>query len=195
MPEAAKISQAFPDGPRNQERSLEPSQNEKGTDDVETKSLSGSSSATTVVGDGDAAAPKTTDSKEENDPQAAPTETEKKSSKSTKTEEKTDQKATKGWINRGPFRIIKRKIEDKPKKYVNWYDLTLREKYEYRKQFLFQYLRETKACLPHVKRLFLAIYRISPWRAAVLLMLNVVNGLVPAMTLQTQGRFIILVLS
>jgi hypothetical protein len=188
------MDQALPDRAVEQ-GSLAPSQNEKGNDDAETRSHSGSSSASTVVGDGDAGAPKTMHSKEENDLQTVATENKDKSSNSTKAERKADPKAAKGWKNRAPFRIIQRKIEDNPKKYVNWYDLTLREKHEYRKQFLFQYFRETKACLPHVKRLFLAIYRISPWRAAVLLMLNVVNGLVPAMTLQTQGRFIILVLS
>lgn len=184
------MAQTLPDGVVKQEIA-----SDKGTDGVETRTQSGSSSAATVVGNGDAGEPKTMDSKEENDAQAVPTESKETTSKSDKTERKTDPKASKGWLNREPFRIVKRKIEDKPKKYVNWYDLTLREKYEYRKKFLFQYLRETKACLPHVKRLFLAIYRISPWRAAVLLILNVVNGLVPAMTLRTQGRFIILVLS
>jgi hypothetical protein len=189
MQESGKMAQTLPDGVVKQEIA-----SDKGTDGVETRTQSGSSSATTVVGDGDAGEPKTMDSKEENDAQAVPAGKET-TSKSDETERKIDPKASKGWLNREPFRIVKRKIEDKPKKYVNWYDLTLREKYKYRKKFLFQYLRETKACLPHVKRLFLAIYRISPWRAAALLLLNVVNGLVPAMTLRTQGRFIILVLS
>ena len=37
------------------------------------------------------------------------------------------------------------------------------------------------------------IYHISPWRAVVILALNVVNGLLPAMTLRTRGSFIMLV--
>ena len=37
------------------------------------------------------------------------------------------------------------------------------------------------------------IYRISPWRAAVVLTLNIVSGLLPALTLQTRGNFILMV--
>jgi hypothetical protein len=37
------------------------------------------------------------------------------------------------------------------------------------------------------------IYRISPWRVVMLLALNIVSGLLPALTLQARGNFMSMV--
>jgi hypothetical protein len=193
MADSGKAAQVLSERGTEQESKLTTPTKGKGKNKVEVDALSTSSSTETLVQDDETEVPKTNGSTAEKDPEAAAAKKKKKSSKSSKKEGKKDHKVPTGWLNRDPFRIIARRTDEKPKKYVHWNELTISEKYLYRKQFLFEYLRETRACLPHVKRLFLAIYRISPWRAMALLALNVVNGLVPAMTLKNQGRFIILV--
>lgn len=103
-------------------------------------------------------------------------------------------KIQKGWDDTPPFSTRKNTDQTVQKKCVSWYELTLREKYEYRKKFLHEYFSETRACLPYVKRLFLTIIRISPWRGVVLLILNAMNAFLPALSLKAQGDFLILVL-
>jgi hypothetical protein len=193
MGDSEKTVQALSEAVKKPENKLISPKKEKEKDNMEVDALSTSSSAETLVQDGQTEAPKTDESNAEKDPESAEAKKKKKPSKSAKKEVKKEHKVPTGWLHRDPFRIITRKSDEKPKKYVHWNELTLHEKYLYRKQFLFEYFRETRGCLPHVKRLFLAIYRISPWRAVALLALNVVNGLVPAMTLKNQGQFIILV--
>ena len=78
-------------------------------------------------------------------------------------------------------------------KYTYWDDLTLKEKLEFRKSFLKLYLTETKQCIPYVRKFFMMIYRISPWRVVMLLALNIVSGLLPALTLQARGNFMSMV--
>ena len=108
--------------------------------------------------------------------------------------EKSQRKPLTGWRDEYPFDIMERKNQkDFERPWISWSKLTLREKYEYRKHFLREYISETRKCLPYVKRLFITVYRISPWRATLLLFLNLVNGLLPAMTMQTKGNFLILV--
>jgi len=103
-------------------------------------------------------------------------------------------KKVRGWLDRPPFTVVDEDdSEELLKKYTFWSDLTWREKYAYQKEFIRQYLSETKACLPYVRRLFLMIYRISPWRAVTILVLNIVNSFLPALSLQTRGSFILLV--
>jgi len=105
-------------------------------------------------------------------------------------------KLAKGWRDEYPFDVMERENRKRLEKtWISWSKLTLREKYEYRKRFLQEYISETRKCLPYVKRLFITVYRISPWRATLLLFLNLVNGLLPAMTMQTKGSFLILVSS
>lgn len=99
-----------------------------------------------------------------------------------------------GWPNRPPFKIVTRDDKDELfKKYTFWSDLTWREKYEYQREFLRLYLSETKQCLPYVRQLLSMIYRISPWRAVVILVSNLVDGFLPAIKLRTRGSFIIMV--
>jgi len=108
--------------------------------------------------------------------------------------EKDDPKKRQGWPAKTPFTHgVRGSSREQLKEYTFWSDLTLEEKIAYRKEFLREYLSETKKCLPYVRKLFMMIYRISPWRAAVILVLNVVNGLLPALTLQTRGSFILMV--
>jgi hypothetical protein len=108
--------------------------------------------------------------------------------------EKDDPKKRQGWPARVPFSHgVAGSSREKLKEFTFWSDLTLEEKIAYRKEFLREYLSETKKCFPYVRKLFVMIYRISPWRAAVILVLNVVNGLLPALTLQTRGSFIVMV--
>jgi hypothetical protein len=107
---------------------------------------------------------------------------------------KDEPKKDQGWPDRTPFSHgVGGSSREKLKEFTFWSDLTLQEKIAYRKEFLREYLSETKKCFPYVRKLFMMIYRISPWRAAVILMLNVVNGLIPALTLQTRGSFILMV--
>jgi len=111
-----------------------------------------------------------------------------------KEEEKV--KKVRGWPERAPFfqnhvDMQKKWLEDS----VFWSDLTWQEKMQYRKAFLREYLSETRRCLPYVQKLFLMIYRISPWRAIAVFALNIINGLVPAINLHTTGDFMSLVFS
>jgi hypothetical protein len=107
--------------------------------------------------------------------------------------DKPPRKPKKGWRDVPPFNIEKRSSRNSKRDWIAWSELTLREKYEYRRQFLVEYFSETRKCLPYVKKLFVTVYRISPWRATLLLFLNLVNGFLPALTLQTKGSFLILV--
>lgn len=104
-----------------------------------------------------------------------------------------DIKPRRGWPERVPFRTKIRSSQSILQKHIFWSELTFKEKYLYRREFLTQYLSETKQCFPYVRKLFIMIYRISPWRVVMLLVLNIVNGFVPAMTLQTRGSFIVMV--
>jgi len=106
-----------------------------------------------------------------------------------------DGKKIQGWPSRPPFCTLHQDpIEELLEKYTFWSDLTWREKYEYQKEFLRLYLSETRQCFPYVRRLILMIYRISPWRAIVMLVVNIVKSFLPALRLQTRGSFILLVI-
>ena len=102
-----------------------------------------------------------------------------------------------GWPSRRPFYNVldKRGLEDElsEKNSVYWSDLTLVQKMAWRKAFLREYLAESRKTLPYIKKFFLMIYRISPWRAILLFAMNVVKGLLPAVILQTRGNFILMV--
>jgi hypothetical protein len=102
-------------------------------------------------------------------------------------------KLPRGWPERAPFRIKIRSSQSIVQKCTFWSELTLEEKLSYRREFLAQYLSETKKCIPYVRKLFIMIYRISPWRTVMILILNIVNGLLPAVTLQTRGSFMMMV--
>jgi len=104
-----------------------------------------------------------------------------------------DLKPPQGWPERTPFRTKIKSSQRILDKYIFWSELTLEEKLSYRREFLTEYLSEIKKCFPYVQKLFIMIYRISPWRAVMILVLNIVNGLLPAITLQTRGSFIIMV--
>ena len=111
-------------------------------------------------------------------------------------EEKDDPKKRRGWPSRSPFHCSSRESrtsENPDEKKIYWNELTWNQRIAWRKAFLREYLSEAKKCLPHVQRLFVMIYHISPWRAVVVLALNVVSGLLPALTLQTRGNFIMMV--
>jgi hypothetical protein len=119
-----------------------------------------------------------------------------KASETTKEIKDDDPEDRLGWPSRPPFQKATRKsIKDWMKEHTFWSDLTWEEKMAYHKQFLMQYISETRKCFPYVRKLFLMIYRISPWRAVIILVLNAVNGLLPAMTLRTRGSFIMLVIT
>jgi hypothetical protein len=169
-------------------------------DNMETASLSSTSSSMTLVADGHAKSSsstvETSNAKTDGSPPAETPAAPAKESESTNKEpnEKEDPKKETGWLNRKPFSIQSQAWMSSEKNCISWYELTLREKYEYRKKFLLQYFSETKACLPYVKRLFFTIVRISPWRGAALLFLNVANAVLPAMALRAQGDFLIQVL-
>ena len=110
-------------------------------------------------------------------------------------EEEDDPKKRRGWPSRPPFSKNPEKnstSKDQLADRIYWGELTWKQKIAWRRAFLREYLAETKSCLPHVRKLFLMIYRISPWRAIVVFALNVVSGLLPALTLQTRGNFIIM---
>src|SRR5438045_2039369 len=113
-----------------------------------------------------------------------------------KDNEQEPPKKPQGWPSRPPFSTDFGNDDSSKKNPANqiyWGELTLKQKLEWRKAFVLEYLRETKLCFPHVRKLFLMIYRISPWRAIVVFVLNVVSGLLPALTLQTRGNFILMV--
>jgi hypothetical protein len=105
-----------------------------------------------------------------------------------------------GWPSRRPFYsktfVVKNgaRVEHWEKEdLVFWEDLTWKQKNAWRKAFLTEYLSETKDCLPFVWRLYRIIYRLSPWRAVVLLGVSIFRGFLPALTLQTRGNFIMMV--
>lgn len=116
-----------------------------------------------------------------------------------KTEEKEEPKKSKGWPGRYPFSrspyqdLSQTTSEEDREEKIFWSELTFLEKQQFRRQFLREYLSETKQCLPYVRKLFVMICRLSPWRAATILAFNIVNGLLPALTLQTRGNFIMMV--
>ena len=121
-------------------------------------------------------------------------DSEEKQKKQKEKGKEKEAKKIRGWPDRPPFTVVEDDdTEEVLKKYTFWSDLTWREKYAYRKEFLRQYLSETRKCLPYVRRLFLMIYRISPWRAVTILVLNIVNSFLPALNLQTRGSFILMV--
>jgi hypothetical protein len=103
-----------------------------------------------------------------------------------------------GWPSRRPFYnktfVEKNGVRVEQKEdLVYWADLTWKQKNAWRKAFLTEYLSETKDCLPFVWRLYRIIYRLSPWRAVVLLGVSIFRGFLPALTLQTRGNFIMMV--
>src|SRR5271155_342371 len=103
-----------------------------------------------------------------------------------------------GWPTRSPFSsktlLDKNGVRVKEKEdLVFWADLTWKQKNAWRRAFLTEYLSETKRCLPFVWRLYGIIYRLSPWRAVVLLGVSIFRGFLPALTLQTRGNFIMMV--
>lgn len=105
-----------------------------------------------------------------------------------------DAKKIRGWPDRQPFYTY----DDEGKKkhaenQVYWSDLTWNEKFGYRKAFFILYFNETRKCLPYVRRLLGMIFRISPWRAAVIFAVNIAKSLLPALTLKTRGSFIMMV--
>ena len=116
---------------------------------------------------------------------------------SSEKEKEEDLRKRRGWPNRYPFRCYNpwqnSQKEGETEKIIYWEELTLQAKLDYRKAFLKEYLSETKKCLPHVRKLFIMIYRLSPWRATTILAFNIVNGLLPALTLQTRGNFLMIV--
>jgi hypothetical protein len=98
-----------------------------------------------------------------------------------------------GWLNKPPFyNNPPIKIKD-PKKWIYESELTWLEKLAIRKAAMKEYFQEALKCLPHAKRLLYMIIRISPFRMVALILLNIMNGLVPALGLQTRGQFIFLV--
>jgi hypothetical protein len=128
------------------------------------------------------------------------TDTKPKAEDADKTKkEEDDPKKCRGWPSRYPFsrspyqELAQLANKDDGEGRIFWSELSLSEKIKFRKQFLKEYLSETKLCLPYVRKLFLMICRLSPWRAATILILNIVNGLLPALTLQTRGNFIMMV--
>ena len=109
--------------------------------------------------------------------------------KSTKITQKKKPKL--GWPNRTPFqRLTKRNLPRDETKYIYSSELTWKEREAYRMAFLREYLSEIWKCIPYAKRLLLMIIRISPWRVAALILLNVLSGLLSAFGLTTRGRFV-----
>ena len=106
----------------------------------------------------------------------------------------------KGWPSRSPFRcdifVGKNGVERVKEKgdLVFWVDLTWKQKNAWRKAFLAEYLSETRKCLPSVMKLYMMIYQLSRWRAVVLIMVSIFRGFLPALTLQTRGNFIMMVI-
>ena len=170
------------------------------TSAAEASSLSTASSSSTLADKGAPSSPSSAETQKSQETNPAPADSadavtkdsESNGETSEKKEDSQDKKKT-GWRNTAPFSVKNKTLIASSKNCISWYELTLREKYEYRKRFLREYFSETKACLPYVKRLFHIIYRISPWRGAVLLLLNAVNAFLPALALRAQGDFLILV--
>jgi hypothetical protein len=105
-----------------------------------------------------------------------------------------DAKKLKGWPTRSPFWAYDRELDkDQRDKKVYWSELSWDEKKAYRASFLKEYLAETRKSLPYARKLLLMIFRMSPWRACVIFAVNIVRSLLPALTLQTRGSFILMV--
>ena len=102
-----------------------------------------------------------------------------------------DVKSPRGWPSRRPFfTTASLEAAREYQETVYWGELTWKQKLAWRRGFLKEYLSETKLCLPYVKRLFVTIYRISPWRTIAMFALNILRGLLPAVSLQVKGGFI-----
>ena len=110
---------------------------------------------------------------------------------------KFDSRSLRGWVNKPPFwRVYTSKdqlVSDDTPESIYWDDMTWKQKIAWRRQFVHEYFSETKRCLPYVRKLFLLVFRLSPWRTAVLLLANTLRGLIPALNLQTRGTFIMMV--
>lgn len=96
----------------------------------------------------------------------------------------------KGWPNRSPFSTYSSQKPLDEKEWIYATEMTWKEKQAYRKTFLKEYLSEMAKSIPYTKRFLAMIYRISPWRVLAMIVLNIVRGLLPAVGLQTRGRFI-----
>jgi len=96
----------------------------------------------------------------------------------------------KGWPNRRPFSTYSSQNSLDEKEWIYATEMTWKEKQAYRKSFLKEYLSEMAKSIPYTKRFLATIYRISPWRVVAMIALNIVRGLLPAVGLQTRGRFI-----
>jgi hypothetical protein len=97
-------------------------------------------------------------------------------------------KSSHGWPSIPPF-STKPSLKSDVAEYTYWSDLSSRDKYTYHKQFLLLYLSEGRKCLPYVRRFLLLLFRTSPWRMALLVALNTINGILPAVSLRTRGDF------
>jgi hypothetical protein len=103
------------------------------------------------------------------------------------------QKKPPAWLDRWPFSVYAPTVSgDFDKNYIYSSELTWQERWAYYREYLREYLTETKLCVPYMKRLFLVILRVSPWRVAALIALNLISGLLPALGLQTKGRFVMM---
>ena len=155
-------------------------------EDEKTPTVSSSASSVTLVQDGGTNDGSTT-------PPSSPS-TSTKPATSTSVPKAKPPKRPRGWLSRPPFTVFDNKSwRKKVEKYTYWSDLTLKERLEFRRTFLRTYLSETSKCLPYVRKFFLTIYRISPWRVVMLFALNVLSGLLPALTLHARGNFLMMV--
>jgi hypothetical protein len=122
------------------------------------------------------------------------------SAKEEQAEDIFDPKSLRGWPARPPFRTSPFREAPSAQKQASpavdgiyWEELTWKQQLAWRKMFLREYLSETKRCLPYVRKLFILIFRLSPWRTTVLFLSNTLRGLIPALTLKTRGTFILMV--
>jgi hypothetical protein len=151
--------------------------------------VSSSSSTTTLVeADSDAkpANAEATETKKADSTDPPPTED----------KDKFDPKSLRGWVRKPPFwmRITNSSTTPNTQSETIWWeDMTWKQKMVWRRAFVREYFSETKLCLPYVRKLFLLIFRLSPWRTVVLLLANTLRGLIPALNLQTRGNFILMV--
>jgi hypothetical protein len=81
--------------------------------------------------------------------------------------------------NPSTTQLVKQLKEDKPKQ----------SKYQ-RISTDMQSLRDASQALPSVYKLFLMIYRLSPFRTLIIIAVFVIQGLLPALRLRTGGDFI-----
>lgn len=118
---------------------------------------------------------------------------------STEEKDKFDPKLLRGWVSKPPFWVQTTNYNHVPNtkiiEAIWWEDMTWKQKMAWRREFVREYFSETKQCLPYVRKLFLMIFRLSPWRTVVLLLANTLRGLIPALNLQTRGTFILMVRS